>query len=172
MSVPRSRSVGSTLVRSGIAVGISDFLFASVSNWLMQNRTPIRVFQGVASVPFGKGMLEGGIPTALLGLLLHFCVAFFWSFVYYMLTRSNSALRNLVRSPGGAAAFALVFGPCIWLTMSMLLIPAFLHRSPTFTPIWWVQLVGHALFVVGPMIWAFGDGRGERRERGKRESRG
>jgi len=137
----------------------------------MQGRTPIRVFQGVASVPFGKGMLDGGIPTALLGLLLHFCVAFFWSLVYYMLTRSNSTIRNLVRSPGGAAAFALVYGPCIWLFMSMVLIPAFLHRAPTFTPIWWVQLVGHALFVVGPMIWAFGDGRGERREKARTTSR-
>ena len=172
MSVTGSRSVGGALLRSGIAVGISDFLFASVSNWLMQSRTPVRVFQGVASVPFGKGMLEGGIPTALLGLLIHFCVAFLWSTVYYVLTRSNSTLRNLVRSPGGAAAFALVYGPLIWLTMSLLLIPAFVHRAPTFTPIWWVQLVGHALFVVGPMIWAFGDGRGERRERTKRKSRG
>jgi hypothetical protein len=172
LSVTGSRSVGGALVRSGIAVGISDFLFASVSNWLMQQRTPIRVFQGVASVPFGKGMIDAGVGPALLGLLLHFCVAFFWSFVYFILTRSNSSLRSLVRSPAGAAAFALVYGPCIWLVMSMLLIPAFVHRSPTFTPIWWVQLVGHALFVVGPMIWAFGDGRGERREHARRESRG
>jgi hypothetical protein len=172
LRVTRSQSVAVTLVRSALAVGVSDFLFASVSNWFMQQRTPVRVFQGVASVPFGKTMLEGGVPTAFLGLLLHFCIALLWSSVYYFLTRSNSTLRNLVRSPGGAAAFALVYGPCIWLFMSIILIPAFLHRPPTLTPIWWVQLVGHALFVVGPMIWAFGDGRGERREHARRESRG
>ena len=172
MSLTSSQSVGVTLVRSALAVGVSDFLFASVSNWFMQQRTPLRVFQGVASVPFGKGMLDGGVPTAILGLTLHFGVALLWSTVYFFLTRSNPTMRNLVRSPGGAAGFALVYGPCIWLVMSLLLIPAFVHRQPTFTPIWWVQLVGHALFVVGPMIWAFGDGRGEQRRKGRRESRG
>jgi hypothetical protein len=157
----RVQSVGSTLLKSAIAVGISDFFFASVSNWFMQHRTPVRVFQGVASVPFGKGMIDRGIGAALIGLLLHFCVAFIWSTVYYLITRSSSVAKNLVRTPQGAVVFALLYGPFIWLFMSLVLIPAFVHRAPTFTPIWWVQLVGHALFVVGPMIWAFGDGRGE-----------
>lgn len=161
MTESRSRSVGATLLKSAIAVGISDFLFASVSNWLMQHRTPVRVFQGVASVPFGKGMIDRGVGAAFLGLLLHFFVALIWSTVYYLITRSSSGVRNLVRTPQGAAAFALLYGPFIWLFMSLVLIPAFVHRAPTFTPIWWVQLVGHAVFVVGPMIWAFGDGRNQ-----------
>ena len=76
-----SRNFVRTLLKCGVAVGVSDFLFASISNGLMQHRTPVRVFQGVASVPFGKGALDGGLPTAALGLGLHFCVALFWSAV-------------------------------------------------------------------------------------------
>jgi hypothetical protein len=37
------RSVGAALLRSGIAAGISDFLFACVSNWFMQ-QLPLQQF--------------------------------------------------------------------------------------------------------------------------------
>ena len=157
-----SRSLMSTLLKCGLAVGVSDFLFASVSNWFMQHRTPVRVFQGVASVPFGQGALNGGLATAALGLAMHFCVALFWSAVYLLVTRSSSAMRRLVQTPQGATLFAAIYGPFIWIVMTYIVIPAFVHRPPTHSPIWWVQLVGHAVFVVGPMIWAAGDGRGAR----------
>jgi hypothetical protein len=156
----RSRDLVSALVRSGIAVGVSDFLFASVANAILQHRTPIRVFQGVASVPFGKGALNGGLRTFALGVAIHFCVAFFWSAVYLLLTRGVPALGRLVKTPGGALAFAAVYGPIIWLTMTFVVIPAFVHRPPTITPIWWVNLFGHIPFIVLPMVWASGDGRG------------
>jgi hypothetical protein len=154
-----SRSLLTTLLMCTLAVGVSDFLFASVSNGLMLQRTPVRVFQGVASVVFGRGALDGGLATAALGLLMHFCVAAFWSAVYLLVTRSSSAMRRLVQTPQGAVAFAAVYGPFIWIVMTFIVIPAFVHRPPTISPIWWVQLVGHSVFVVGPMIWAAGDGR-------------
>lgn len=154
-----TRNLLRTLLKCGLAVGVSDFLFAAVSNGLMLHRTPVRVFQGVASVPFGKGALDGGLPTAALGLGMHFCVALFWSAVYLLLTRTSSGMRRLVQTPQGAALFAAIYGPFIWLVMTFIVIPYFVHRAPTFSPIWWVQLVGHAVFVVGPMIWAAGDGR-------------
>lgn len=155
-----SRGILSALMRSGIAVGVSDFLFASVANGIILHRTPIRVFQGVASVPFGRGALNGGIRTFALGVAIHFCVAFFWSAVYLLLTRGVPALGRLVRTPQGALAFAAIYGPIIWLVMTFVVIPAFVHRPPTISPIWWVNLVGHIPFIVLPMIWASGDGRG------------
>lgn len=154
-----ARNLLRTLLKCGLAVGVSDFLFASVSNGLIMHRTPVRVFQGVASVPFGKSALDGGLPTAALGLVMHFCVALFWSAVYLTVTRSSSRMRRLVQTPQGAALFAAAYGPFIWLVMTFIVIPYFVHRPPTFSVIWWVQLVGHAVFVVGPMIWAAGDGR-------------
>lgn len=154
-----SRGILATWLKCGLAVGVSDFLFACVSNGLMLQRTPVRVFQGVASVPFGRDMLDGGIATAALGLALHFCVALFWSAIYLLVTRSSPGLRRFVQTPQGALTFAAVYGPFIWIVMTFLVIPAFVHRPPTISPIWWVQLVGHIPFVVGPMIWAAGHGR-------------
>jgi hypothetical protein len=57
-------------------------------------------------------------------------------------------------------AFAAIYGPVIWLVMTFIVIPAFVHRPPTISAIWWVNLVGHIPFIVLPMIWASGDGRG------------
>ena len=157
-----SRDVLSALVRSGVAVGVSDFVFASVANGLINHRTPIRVFQGVASVPLGRGALNGGTRTFLLGVAIHFCVAFFWSAVYLLLTRGVPSLGRLVKTPAGALIFAAVYGPIIWLVMTFIVIPAFVHRPPTITAIWWVNLFGHIPFIVLPMVWASGDGRGSR----------
>ena len=155
----RSRGILATLVRSGIAVAVSDALFASAVNGIMLHRTPVRVFQGVASVPFGRGVLDGGLPTAALGLAIHFCVAIFWSAIYLLVTRGSPALGRLVQTPLGALAFAAVYGPVIWIVMTFIVIPAFVHRPPTTSAIWWVILVGHVPFVVVPMVWASGDGR-------------
>jgi hypothetical protein len=153
-----------TWLMCGLAVGVSDFLFACVSNGLMLHLTPVRVFQGVASVPFGPDALKGGLATAALGLGIHFCVALFWSAVYLLLTRSSGAMRRFVQTPAGAVALAAVYGPFIWIVMTFLVIPAFVHRPPTLSPIWWVQFFGHAVFVVGPMIWVAGDGRNANNE--------
>jgi hypothetical protein len=155
----RSRGILATLVSSGIAVAVSDALFASVVNGIMLHRTPVRVFQGVASVPFGRGVLDGGLPTAALGLAIHFCVAIFWSAIYLAVTRGSPALGRLVQTPLGALAFAAVYGPVIWIVMTFIVIPAFVHRPPTISAIWWVILAGHVPFVVLPMVWASGDGR-------------
>ena len=157
-----SRDVLSALARSGIAAGVSDFIFASVANGLINHRTPIRVFQGVTSVPFGRGALNGGTRTFLLGVAIHFCVAFFWSAVYLLLTRGVPSLGRLVKTPAGALIFAAVYGPIIWLVMTFIVIPAFVHRPPTISAIWWVNLFGHIPFIVLPMVWASGDGRGSR----------
>jgi len=156
----RSRGALATLVKSGIAVGVADALFASAVNGIMLHRTPVRVFQGVASVLFGRGVLDGGLPTAALGLAMHFCVALFWSAIYLLATRGSSALGSLVRAPRGALAFAAVYGPFIWLVMTFMVIPALVHRPPTLNLTWWIILVGHIPFVVMPMVWASGDGRG------------
>ena len=52
----------------------------------------------------------------------------------------------------GAFAIAAVYGMCIWLTMSLGVIPALVHRPPKFTLRWVVQLIGHIPFVAGPMV--------------------
>ncbi|MEO5590417.1 MAG: hypothetical protein ABIS03_12580 [Gemmatimonadaceae bacterium] len=141
------------LVRTGLTVALSDGLFASATGmFIAPYATPFRVFRGVASVLFGKQMLDGGIPAALTGIGMHIGVAFFWSGLFLLALRNSAAFREALAHWPRALVIASVYGVSIWLIMSQIVIPSMLHHGPTIGPKYWVQLVGHIPFVVMPMV--------------------
>ena len=70
------------LMLAGLLTGVTDGLFSGVLSVFFYNSTATRLFQGVASILIGPKAIEGGTPTAALGLLMHFGVAFAWSAVF------------------------------------------------------------------------------------------
>jgi uncharacterized membrane protein YagU involved in acid resistance len=56
-------------------------------------------------------------------------------------------------------AVAAVYGPVIWLVMSLVVIPMLTHRPPAINIRWWVQLVGHVPFVALPIVTLIGGRR-------------
>ncbi|HEX2723456.1 MAG TPA: hypothetical protein VHM24_11085 [Gemmatimonadaceae bacterium] len=143
----------STWLRTGAAVALSDGLFAcATAVFVPPIQTPLRLFQGVATVAFGKEMLQGGVPTGAVGILMHFTVAMFWSGVFLLALTIWPELRHSVQSWPRAMAIAAVYGVSIWLTMTWIVIPALLHRPPTIGLKYVVQLIGHIPFVAMPMI--------------------
>ncbi|MGH9442782.1 MAG: hypothetical protein ACRD16_10965 [Thermoanaerobaculia bacterium] len=149
----------SLLVRAGALTGVVDAIFSSVLVVVFYHSTVGRLWRGVASVPFGKTALEGGSAMTLVGLLLHFCVAFWWSAVFLFIAGASSGVRKLIRSPAGILAAAVVYGPLIWMVMSFGVIPFFVHRPPSITFRWWVQLIGHIPFVAFPIVATIARGR-------------
>ena len=77
-----NRDALSRLVRAGLLTGVTDGLFSSVLAVAAYHSTTTRLFQGVAATLLGKAAFEGGSLTALIGLLMHFGVAFGWSAVF------------------------------------------------------------------------------------------
>lgn len=148
----------SRLVLAGLLTGVTDGIFASVQS-VLSGSTVTRLWQGVASVPLGPSVLEGGTRTALLGVLLHFCTAFWWSAVFFFLYNRSARIREIIRSRFGALKVASVYGPLIWIVMSVVVIPLFTHRPPVIRPRWWVQFFGHILFVALPIVGSIGKGR-------------
>ena len=147
--------VARRLLRAGALTAFVDGIFASVLS-LIYGNTIARVWQGVASVLLGAGALTGGTRTALIGVLMHVGVAFTWSAVF-LLTMSQSAwLRRVRRSPGGVLKIACVYGPLIWMVMSLAVIPALAHRPPAITGRWWVNFFGHIPFVAVPILLGVG----------------
>ncbi|HYX71332.1 MAG TPA: hypothetical protein VE732_01055, partial [Nitrososphaera sp.] len=73
-----------TILYGGLAVGILDGLFALIFYGLILGVQPMRIFQSVASGLLGRASFEGGVPTFLLGILLHFVVASCIAAVYYV----------------------------------------------------------------------------------------
>lgn len=87
-----------------------------------------------------------------IGLLLHFSVAFTWSAVFLFLVMRSAKVRDVLASPWGVLKLAALYGPFIWMVMSLVFIPLFTHRTPAITTRWWIQLLGHIPFVAIPMI--------------------
>jgi uncharacterized membrane protein YagU involved in acid resistance len=151
----------SRLVRAGLLTGVTDGLFATVQSAVTPGSTVMKLWQGVASTLLGKSAFDGGVPTALVGVLMHVCVAFFWSAVFLFVVMRSSWVRRTVSSPSGVVGIAALYGPFVWLVMSMLVIPLLLHRPPAITSRWWIQLIGHIPFVGLPIVASIANGGGK-----------
>jgi hypothetical protein len=151
-----NRDTLSRLVRAGLLTGVTDGLFSSVLSVAFYHSTVPRLFQGVAGVLLGNGAFDGGNPTAALGVLMHFGVAFGWSAVFLFLVMRSPWIRGLVSSWYGVVTVASLYGPFIWMVMSFAVIPLLLHRPPTINIRWWVQLIGHIPFVGLPIVASAG----------------
>lgn len=149
---------------AGLTTTVVDGLWAIVLSVGFYGSTVTRLWQGVASVLLGKAALDGGARTALIGVLMHFVVAFFWSAVFLLLTRST-LVRRVLDSRGGIFKVAAVYGPLIWMVMSLAVIPVLAHRAPAITIRWWIQLIGHAFFVGLPIVASIAPARADSRAR-------
>jgi hypothetical protein len=146
------RDTMARLVRAGLLTGIVDGLFSSALSAFFYGSTVSRLFQGVASVLLGSDALNGGRRTVLIGLLMHFGVAFAWSAVFLFLLLRWEWIRGLLASRHGALKVAALYGPFIWMVMSLVVIPALTHRPPRITLRWWIQWFGHIPFVGIPIV--------------------
>lgn len=132
--------------------GVVDGLWACVLAVGFYGSTFTRLWQGVASTLFGKEALSGGNGAAAAGLVMHFGVALAWSALFVLLVARSESLQRSLRTPAGVVAVAAVYGPAIWMVMSLAVIPALVQRPPAITARWWIQLAGHIFFVGIPIV--------------------
>ena len=138
-----------TIVLGGLAIGVLDFLDASIFFPQYFGITVQRVWQGVAAGVLGReAAVAGGWNTAVLGMFLHFVVAFCIATVYYLLSRNISFL---IRHP---VISGLVFGVVANYIMQFVVIPlsAIGWRSTPFDIGSTLNsVIGHALLVGLPV---------------------
>jgi hypothetical protein len=148
------RDVMARLLRAGLLTAVVDGLFSSILSVAAYGSTVSRLFQGVASVLLGADALSGGTRTAVIGVLMHVLVAFTWSAVFLFLVLRWNWVRGLLASPYGVLKVAALYGPFVWMVMSLVVIPVLAHRPPTITMRWWIQWFGHIPFVGIPIAAA------------------
>ncbi len=146
----------SRLAIAGVVTAVLDGLFSSVLSVAFYHSTVTRLFQGVASVLLGPSALDGGARTAAIGVLMHVGVAFGWSAVFLLLVTRSAWIRSVLASPQGPIKVASLYGPFVWMVMSLAVIPLLAHRPPAINVRWWVQLIGHIPFVGFPIVWSIG----------------
>jgi hypothetical protein len=149
---PEYADTTSRLVRAWLLTALIDGLFSSCLAAFFYGSTVTRLWQGVASVLIGAKAFEGGLHTALIGIVMHMTVAFTWSAVFLFLVMQLPVVRRVLDTRFGVVKVASVYGPCIWLAMSLVVIPLLTHRPPTINYRWWVQLIGHFPFVGLPIV--------------------
>ena len=146
------------LLRTWLTIAVIDGIFASCLSVFAYGSTFSRLWQGVASAVLGPAALQGGTRTVAIGLLLHVCVAFTWSAVFLTLAKSVSVIQRMIATPRGILSIAAVYGPSIWLVMSLVVIPLASGRPPSITVRWWIQLFAHIPFVALPIVTVVGRG--------------
>ena len=150
---PATRGFAAHLAAAGALIGALDGIFAvGVCLTRSATCTPMRTFQGVAYALLGPAAFDGGLTTALLGLAMHFAVAFTWAALYTATYRAWPALRRATAAWWGTLFVGLAAGAVVWLVMDLIVLP--LTRAgqvPPASTLFVVELVGH-MVLVGPVL--------------------
>ncbi|MEP6779220.1 MAG: hypothetical protein ABJC26_04965 [Gemmatimonadaceae bacterium] len=140
------------LIRAWLVTALCDGLFSSALAALFYGSTVTKLWQGVASSILGKDAMDGGTTPALIGVLMHVGVALAWTTLFFLMTMQSAWLRKTIGTTSGMLAVACVYGPIIWMTMSLVLFPQLYHRPTTINFRWWIQFFGHMVFVALPIV--------------------
>ena len=123
----QSFSIGRALVVGTLAVGLLDILDAFIFFGL-RGAKPIGILQSIASGVLGGAAYQGGMRTALLGLLLHFVIAFGVVATYLVAARLIPALNQR------PWLYGLLYGLAVYAVMNLIVVPmsaAVLGSGPT-----------------------------------------
>ena len=84
---------------------------------LSRGSTIPRLLQFIASGVLGQEAFKGGTATALLGLALHFLIAFTLVSVFYAASRTVSFVRQHAVSSG------IIYGLAVYAVMNLVVLP-------------------------------------------------
>jgi hypothetical protein len=106
----------------GLAAGVLDITAAFINSGI-RGRSPMWVFQSVASGLLGAESYKGGFRSAALGAALHFLIAFVVCVVY---VTAGLRVRALVERP---IVCGLLYGIAVYFFMYLIVLPLTFHRS-------------------------------------------
>jgi hypothetical protein len=140
MMIKTSHSTAEILFWAGAICGIID-LAAAMTLSALRGITPKRLLQTIASALIGPKALEHGWAAAL-GFALHFVIAFTVAAIYVGASRYFPLLNQYPIASG------LLYGICVHLVMTFIVLPLTALKRPFSMAFFLVQLAIHA-FCVG-----------------------
>ena len=106
----------SAILLGGAIAGTLDITYA-IGFSALRGVPPVRILQSVASGLLGAPAFHGGLQTAALGLVLHFCIALSAAAIFYL---ASKAIPILTRHPVVAGLF---YGFLIYAVMNLVVLP-------------------------------------------------
>lgn len=127
------------ILRAGLLCGFLDITAALIVYGRFGVR-PIPLLQGIAAGLLGPRAWNGGLPTAFLGLVCHFFIAFSAAAVYFAMSRRLPFLiqRNILSG--------LLYGPAVYFFMNRIVVQLSRARKYPFS---------FELMVIGVVIHIF-----------------
>ena len=130
---------------AGLIAGVLDLLFAAVS-FVIHGRSPYLLLKIIAGGALGRGATDGGLGTAALGLVFHFCISLGAAAVYFAGSRRIPWLN---RHPWISGP---VFGLLVYEFMQLVVLPLSAYRRPfTAPPLLVPDVLSHLFFVGLPI---------------------
>lgn len=125
---------------TGIVTGTLDAILALLINIKV---SAVVIFKFIASGLFGAAAFTMGTSAVLYGILIHYCIAFAWAILFFLL---YSKLLILVKY---RIVLIIATGLVIWLVMNIAVLPlTYAHSQP-------LDLAG-VLENIAALIIAFG----------------
>jgi xanthine/uracil permease len=143
--MPSTLTPARAILYGGLTVGALDLLDAFAFFYLRSGARPIGILHSIASGALGPAAARaGGPPTAALGFVLHFLIAFIIVSIYFMASRFLPVLR---RQP---VLCGIAYGVVAYFVMTYAVVPMSNARSggPFVLPV----------FINGILIHMFGVG--------------
>ncbi len=144
-----SPAVLKAILAGGLAAAILDAVDAIVAFKVVLGFDPIPIYQFVASGMLGPSAFSGGIASALVGVAVHFTVAFSAAAAFVLASRRLPILRERFLASGAA------FGVGVYMVMNYVVIPlSRIPPSPFSLALFLNGIIGHALLVGIPIAYA------------------
>jgi len=121
----------------GLVVGVLDISSAFII-WWQRGIGWRRGLQGLAVGLLGEDAYNGGLVTALLGLIIHFFIAFVVVSVFYVASRKIGFLAN------HAVMSGVLYGIAVYIVMYWFVLPIVF---PTFRHRLWNELLAIAIHI-------------------------
>ena len=105
------------MLLAGGAAATLDLIFAFTFYGVTVGASPIRILHSIASGAFGMAAFDGGIATAVFGLVAHYFILIVAAGLYFASCERVHALRRHVVAGG------TLFGIAIYCVMHYLVVP-------------------------------------------------
>lgn len=128
---------------TAVLTGTLDIAAAFINSYFRSGTNPVVVLQFIASGLLGTGAFNGGLSTALLGLIFHFLIAFIWTLIFFILfPKMNFPPRYMLIS-------GLSYGIIIWIVMNLIVLPLSNAPPVPFKLMQTIIGIGFIMFLIG-----------------------
>lgn len=136
-----------TIILAWLVAGTLDISYAIIT-WgpVFGKISAAQLLQGIAGTLMGKDAFTGGIPTALVGLAMHYGISLAWVMVYFFIF---PYLPLLSRNAFGSG---ILYGVFVWAMMTLLIVPMITGRAWSYNTVPFLKSIAPMILLFGPAI--------------------